>query len=245
MKNALASFKIAAGLILKDKVNFLLALIPIVIGILIYVFLGNYIYESVMNGGKDLISQYVSEGTFGSVVYYIVATMLTVMLFFLVNWTFVLVVSLIASPFNDFMSLRIEKKLKGENLLSFSESFSTLGKNFFATWMNEIKKILFIVSLTLMSLLIGYIPLLTPVSILITVLLLSVGFLDFSWSRHELSFSYCLNDVRRNIFSYSFGGIFFFVLVSIPGLNLIVPPFGTSYFTVLWIKNNEDRNKVT
>jgi uncharacterized protein involved in cysteine biosynthesis len=72
-----------------------------------------------------------------------------------------------------------------------------------------------------------------------------MGFVDYSWSRHNIKFKDCLKDIRGHIFGYSLGGVFFFVLVSIPIINLIVSPLATSYFTLLWLENNEYRNKIT
>lgn len=245
LKVAINSFSPSIQMILKNKINLLLSAFPIFIGLVLYWFLGSWIYEGIMGWGSQQIEQYISSNSWGAFLYYIVAGILSVMLFFLVNWTFVLVVALIASPFNDIMSARVEKLLINQEPLGLSDSFSSIGKNIFKTILNEIKKILFIIILTLVSLLFGYIPFLTPISVFIAVILLAVEFLDFSWSRHQLTFTSCLKDIKKNIFEYAFGGTFFFIIVSIPIVNLIVPPLATSYFTVLWIRSNEDRSKIT
>lgn len=239
IKNAVTSFKPAFGNVFKDKVNMILTAIPILIGMAVYALFGNWVYGSVMQQGKSLIDQYVSEGTLGSVVYYFVALVLSVLLFFVINWTFVLLVSVISSPFNDVLSSRTEKIIKGENLESLVESFSLIGQNFIKTIFNEIKKVSFILLLSIVSMVFGYFPLLTPISVIITILLLAVQFVDYSWSRHGLTFGSCLKDLKSNLIDYGLGGGFFFLLVSIPIINLIVPPVATSYFTILWVKNNE------
>ena len=245
LQKALYAFGPSINMILKNKVNLILSIIPIVIGILLYWFVGGAIYESVMGQGKALITEYVQEGTWGAIIYYLVATIFTVMLFFVVNWTFVLVVAFLASPFNDLLSERIEKLMRGDATLSFSDSMGRVGNNIFKVLIVEIKKILFIMILTLFSIIFGYIPLLTPVSVAIAILLLSVEFLDYSWSRHQMTFNECLKDIKQNAIGYLFGGGFFFILVSIPVINLIVPSLATSYFTTLWVKTNEDRNQIT
>ena len=242
IKNSLSAFKPSVHNIFKDKVNFILALIPIMIGVILYITLGAWVYGSLMDQGRALIEQYISEGALGSFVYYIVATIFTILLYFVINWTFVLIVTVMASPFNDLLSSRTEKKLRGEKLDSFTESMNIIGSTLIKTLFNEIKKVSFILVLSLISFVLGYVPLLTPFSLLITVLLLSVGFIDYSWSRHRISFASCVGDLRRNLISYGFGGTFFFILVSIPIVNLIVSPWATSYFTILWIKNNESRS---
>lgn len=242
IQNALTSLKPAVKNILGNKVNTFLALIPVFLGILIYIFLGAWVYGTVMAEGKALIDQYITGDTLSGIVYYLVAAIFTIMLYFLINWTFVLIISLISSPFNDMLSSRVEKMHRGEKLDSFGESFTIIGSKFLSTIFNEIKKIAFILILSIVSLVFGYIPLLTPLSVLITVLLLAIGFIDFSWSRHRLSFGSCFNDLRKHLVGYSFGGGFFFILISVPIINLIVSPLATSYFTILWIKNNEPRN---
>lgn len=242
LRNALTSFKPASQKIYKDKINLLLASVPIITGVLLYYFLGAWVYGSVMEQGQIFIKDYISEGTMGSIVYYIVAAILTIMLYFLINWTFVLLVSLIASPFNDMLSSRIEKMVKGKANDDLQKTVSNILAHIFATLFNEIKKIGLIIVLSILSLIFGYIPLLTPISVFIAILLLSVEFLDFSWSRHKLTFGQCLNDLRKNLIGYAFGGAFFFVIVSIPLINLIVSPLATSFFTLLWIKNNESIN---
>ena len=241
LKPALTSVNPALRNITKDKVNFVLALIPVSIGIALYYFLGSWIYETVMGSGQELIESYISKETWGAVVYYIAAALLSVMLFFLVNWTFVLVVALIASPFNDILSSRIEKKMRGETNLDIGPTFTRMFSKIFYTLFNEIKKILFILILSALSFFFGYIPLLAPVAVFIAIILLAVEFLDYSWSRHDMKFGECVKDLRRNLAGYSFGGAFFFMMVSVPLINLIVPSLATSYFTTLWVKNNESR----
>lgn len=239
IKNALTSLKPASQQILKDKINILLALVPIIIGILIYYFMGTWIYGTVMEQGQVMIKDYVSEGMLGDFVYYIVAAILTIMMYFLVNWTFVLIVSAIASPFNDMLSTRIENKLEGKKPQTLQQSFGQIVKNLTKTVVNELKKISFIFGLSLLVLVFGFFPILTPLSVFISVLLLSIQFLDYSWARHDLSFGACVKDIRRHIVGYALGGAFFFVIVSIPVINLIVPPLATSFFTILWMKNSE------
>lgn len=238
LKPALTSVNPAIKSITKNKVNLLLASIPVVLGIIIYWLLGSWIYETVMSYGNQLIEQYVSKDSWGAVLYNIAAVLMGVMLFFFVNWTFVLVVTLLASPFNDLLSSRIEKQLLGQEILPLGPSFKLLIGKIFYTLFNEIKKISFIIILSAFSFTFGYIPILAPIGVFIAVLLLSVEFLDYSWSRHDLRFRDCLKDLKGNVLGYSLGGGFFFMLVAVPILNLAVPALATSYFTVLWVKNN-------
>ncbi len=238
IRPALTSVTPAIQSITKNKVNLLLAFIPVFLGVLIYWFMGSWIYETVMSQGNQLIEEYISKDSWGTVIYTIAAALMGVMLFFFVNWTFVLVVTLIASPFNDLLSSRIEKQLLGQDVLPLGPSFKVLLGKIFYTIFNEVKKISFIVILTLLSFVFGYIPILAPIGVFIAVVLLSVEFLDYSWSRHDLRFRDCVKDLRGNLLGYTLGGGFFFMLVAVPILNLAVPALATSFFTVLWTKNN-------
>jgi CysZ protein len=242
MKNALLSFKPSIDMIFKNKVNMMLALVPIVIGIILYYFLGSLFYEYVMGKGKLLIDSYLGDGTGGSIAYYIVAGILSVFLFFLVNWTFVLVVSILASPFNDILSERIEKQLLDKPLDGIGISIEGRFKKFFVIIFNEIKKVSFIISLSLLSLVFSFLPLLSPISIIITIILLSIEFIDYSWSRNDFTFGECLSDIKSNILGFLIGGTFFFILISIPIVNLFVPSTATSFFTVFWTKNHANSN---
>lgn len=242
MLKAFKSFSPAYQLIFKDKVSLSLALAPVLIGMVFYFFAGKMIYSEGINYGNQLIEQYIGSETVGGVLYYLVNMILAVLLYFFVSWTMVLIVSLIASPFNDILSMRIEKKILGEEIPKFSESFGETISKIVPMIFNEIKKIFFIMTLTIISLAFGFIPVLLPISIMITALLLGAGYIDYSWSRHGLKAADCRKDLKKGFLNYLVGGGFFMILVSIPVINLIVPSFATSFFTVLWVKQNESRN---
>jgi CysZ protein len=238
IKTAFSSMRPSWQMIITDKINFTLALIPIIIGGFSYYFFGTWMYSTLMEKGKAFINSYIAQEGWGSFFYYFIAAILTIILFFIINWTFVLFVSLIASPFNDLLSARIEKKMNNIPQDNFSDMSQKFFNKILFTFINEFKKILFIIFLTIFSLIFAYIPFLVPIGALISVLLLAVTYVDYSWIRHDIIFKDCLKDIWRNIFSYSIAGGFFFILVSIPVVNLVVPALATSYFTILWMKNN-------
>lgn len=242
LKNALTSFGESYRLILKDKVSFLLALTPIVIGLLLYYFAGVKFFSFMVEFGQNYIESYLGTGNLGAVVGWIVKIILTIFLYYVVNLTFILIISLIASPFNDALSGRIEKQLLKEPLAGFDTVVRAGLKKVFFTLGTEIKKITFIVLLSMLVLIFGFIPLLTPISLLMGAMLLSMEFIDFSWSRHDMNFKSCLGEFKSGMVGYTVGGLFFMFLISVPVINLVVPSLATSYFTILWVKNNEYRN---
>jgi CysZ protein len=245
LKNAFGSFGDSYKLILKDKASLALAAIPIMIGIVMYYFIGINLFHTVTELGNNYIQEYLGDGTLGQIINWIVKIILTILLYYIVNLTFILIVSIIASPFNDVLSARIEKQILKQELPSFGASFSTAMKRMMATVITEIKKIVVILGVSLLVIVMGFFPLLTPVSVILGAMVLSIEFIDFSWSRHALSFKQCKSEFKSHIAGYTIGGLFFMLLISIPIVNLVVPCLATSYFTILWVKNNELSGEIT
>ncbi len=105
--------------------------------------------------------------------------------------------------------------------------------------LNEIKKFVFVISISSFSFLMSFIPFLVPVSIGLTSILLSISFIDYSWSRDGLSFRHCVKDVKRSFFGYMISGFIFMFLLSVPIVNLLVLPLAVIYFTIFYIERNK------
>jgi CysZ protein len=114
---------------------------------------------------------------------------------------------------------------------TIKEMISELGR----TLKNEFKKLVFIVLMAGVAFVFNLFPLFYPVGLCILAVLLAIQFVDYSWSRHDVSFGACINDVLTNIIPYTLSGFVFLMLVSIPLINTMVPAFATTYFTVLWL----------
>ena len=76
--NAVSSFKEAFRYIIKDKVSFILALIPILIGLAIFVLVGVGMFSTMQGIGNEYITKYLGDGTFGEVVTWMVKIILTI-----------------------------------------------------------------------------------------------------------------------------------------------------------------------
>ena len=163
----------------------------------------------------------------------------SIIFIFLVNWTFVLVVSVISSPFNDFISERVEK-IKTESSDNSLNSLQNLLKDVFKTLFYEIKKVLFILFISLFVVLIDlFIPLLAPIGLFLSSLLMSSQLLDYSWSRHQYSLKECLTKLKSEWLIYSLSGFIFMILFSIPIFNLIFLPIGVVYYTLLFCEGRK------
>ena len=218
----------------QDKYILFLSLIPVFLGSLIYFFLGKFLYGDILEKGSKWVESTVNAGEWGSVIYYVLMILLTILMYFIVSWTFVLIVSVIASPFNDILSSRVEKLIFKEQMTPIKESFLNIFKNLVKTILNELKKIVFIVFITLISFSLSFIPILVPISLILSGLLISANFLDYSWSRHELSLTECLSSIRKSFIENTVAGLLFMTLLSIPLVNIFCLPFAVIYFTILY-----------
>ncbi len=233
MSNMLKAFSSTLSVFKKDRVILILSFIPIVLGIILYSFFGNWILSDVLTKLKSWIEGYLS-GDLGSILYYIIFFTFSLIFIFLINWTFVLIVSIISSPFNDIISERVERYV-GSKRTDDSNDVKKILKNFFKNIFNEIKKVTFIFSLTLIIFLLDIlVPFLAPIGIFLSALLMSSTFLDYSWSRNEFPLRKCIVDLKGSLLIYGISGLFFMGLLALPIINLFALPFGVVYYTLLF-----------
>ena len=131
---------------------------------------GQYLWEEInrissnqsnVNFGNTYIEQYLGEGTLGQIVNWIVKIILSILLYYIVNLTFVLIVSIVASPFNDALSARIEKQVQEKSLPGFGYTLESAFSRFVKTIGTEIKKIVMILGISVIVIVMGFFPLLT------------------------------------------------------------------------------------
>ncbi|MGE3609025.1 MAG: EI24 domain-containing protein [Bacteriovoracaceae bacterium] len=244
MKGVLKSFPLALRLIFRDPVNLFLVIIPTLIAFCLYIIVISFILKNSAYYGV-MLSNYVRDQESATILGKTITVLLILFVFLIMSWTYVFVVGLIAAPFNTLLSSRIEKLLVhapvDENK---DKALREVWNSIALTFKNEFKKLKFILSGLVLAFLLNLFPLFYPIGILILSVLLAVQFIDYSWSRHNLSWDACLKDVLRNIFSYAIAGFFFLLLVTVPIINAFVPALATSYFTVLWL-NQQKKIKMT
>ena len=236
MKDMVASLKDALIILRKDKWTLLLSLLPILIGIGVYIFLGKWLYGDVLDWGTSLIEDKVKGGWL-SALSGVIILLLSVIFFFVINWTFVMLVSLLASPFNDMISRRVEKITNGQQPPELSESFKIMLSRLGKTLLNEVKKIIFLLILTIIGFAVSFI--LPPLGFVISALLFAINFIDYSWSRHDLKLGLCVKNLKESLIPYTISGAGFLILVSIPVLNLFILPYSTIYYTILFTKGQK------
>lgn len=237
--NEVKILPLSLRLIFKDPINLLLAIIPTILALSIYIFFIVLIFKNSDYFGvfvQDWIPDPQTAGWVGK----LITAIFIIFMFLIMSWTFILLAGIISAPFNSLLSYRIEQKLINAPISNDAKkSFSMLLKSLGATFVNEAKKLIFILALTALAFILNIFPLLYPVGIFILALVLAIQFVDYSWSRHDLTFSQCVGDLFKNIFSYGGYGLVFLVMITIPLINALVPALATSFFTVLWLKRQK------
>lgn len=236
MSGTLKAFPVAIKAILTDPVNFVLSLFPTLIAFFTYAFTITFIYRN-SDRLSSLLRGYIYTADQATLISRILTAVLIIFIFFVMSWTFVIVVGIISAPFNSLLSSRIEQKFVSKIIMDENQTHAldSVKKSMAQTFKNEFKKLIFLVCVGIAAFLLNMFPVFYPVGVLLVATLLAVQFLDYSWSRHNWNFSLCMKDIFKNIIPYSFGGMIFLALVAIPVVNAFVPSLATSYFTILWL----------
>ena len=240
MNSIIRSFSLAVKMIFNDPVNIVLAIIPAFMALAIYLLSISAIYGH-FDQLVSLFRGYVPTADQATLWAGILTAILIVFIFFLMSWTFVVLVGIVSAPFNSLLSARIEEKLVERKIMDEDQKHALvkIKGSFGRTMKNEFKKVLFLILMTGLIFFLNLFPFLYPVALFLIAILFSVQFLDYSWSRHDLSFARCLKDVTGNLIPYFLSGAIFLPLLAIPLVNAFIPSLATSYYTILWL----DRQK--
>ncbi len=236
MNGVFKAFPVALKMIFTDPVNFVLSIFPTMVALAMYIFTIIYTYRN----SDRLVSWfrgYIYTADHATWLAKILTAIIIIFLFFIMSWTFVVIVGIIAAPFNSLLSSRIETKLVQKIYMDEDQqkAFQQVKTGMLQTFKNEAKKLVFIVLVAGMAFLLNLFPMFYPLGIFLVAILLAIQFVDYSWSRHNMHFGECVKDVMSNIIPYSMGGFIFLLMVAIPVVNAFVPAMATSYFTVLWL----------
>lgn len=236
MNGMLRAFPVAVKMIFTDPVNLVLSIVPTLIALALYIFTVVSIYRN-SDQFVTFFRGYIYTADQATILAKILTAILIIFFFFLMSWTFIIVVGVIAAPFNSLLSSRIETKLVQKIYMDEDQSkaLAEVKKGMGHIFMNEIKKLIVIALMAGLAFVLNLFPPLYPVGFLLVATLLAVQFVDYSWSRHDMHFMACLKDTFKNIIPYSMAGILFLMMVAVPLVNAFVPALATSYFTVLWL----------
>ncbi len=212
----------------KDKWILFYSIFPILIGFIVYFFIGKWLYADLMLIIRTWIDGYLNIGD-SVFLSWAIGILLTVVLFFLISFTAVILISLIASPFNDLISSRTELLIRGKKEIVEGGVLSV--------FLREIKKFSVIMFLNFIGVVCSFFPGGQIISLVFSIVLLGFQFLDYSWSRHDYGVMKLSGNYMANIFSYGPAGLFLYLLIGVPFLNILVLPFCVVHFTVLFCES--------
>lgn len=231
-------FSQSLGVMFGDKLILLFSILPIVIGIALYFALGGFaLYEAVSSSQEWISSFFSSSSWFIDAIVWLIGGVVLLVFYFISSFTFILMVSLISCLFNDLISTRTEQRLVEDKVVPISESIKMMFLRMGRIIKNEVKKIAFIAILATIAAVCGFSGLLVPVSLFLSWILIAIQFLDYSWCRHEMSFSECLEDLKQNFLPYTISALGFSFVFAVPVLGLIFFPFAIVFFTTLFVSN--------
>lgn len=204
------------------------------LGMFFYYFMGLWLYNGLFLPGKYFVLQYITSQDWGIFFSYLLTVIFAIFLFFIINWTFMLFVTAVSSPFNDYISAQVEKIYfkKEETKNKFVSYYAWV-------FVNEFKKIFIVIGITTSAWALSFFPVLFPISLTISSLLIAYSFLDYSWCRHDYGYRNCFKTIKKYFFGYLSSGFIFLVLLSIPIINLVAISWATVHFTILFIKKEK------
>lgn len=206
--------------------NLILAFTPVLIGLLFYFFAGAFLFHELQSWLKEILNFEILNTFLSTSIIVVLSALVTLVLYFVFNWTFLLLVFFISYPFHKKISSNIEV-IMGVDEKKY-EPFT------FDQMFHEFLKVILNLVFVLLILIFTYLPLMAWLALILSCVLASVQFLDYIWSRHYRSFKQCLEDLFGNFFNYTMLGAVSIFLCSIPLLNLLLMPILVSVYTVYW-----------
>lgn len=170
---------------------------------------------------------------------YLLWPLFVVLVALMVFFSFNLAASLIAAPFNGFLSEKVEMVVRGEDVsppFSWRELLGMLPR----TLAREMRKLAYFVPRALALLVLSFIPVMNvvapPLWLLLGVWMMAVQYVDYPADNHRMSWDRMLDWLRaRRMTSLSFGAATYFALL-VPGLNVLLMPAAVAGATVLWVR---------
>lgn len=238
MKKIAFAWKQALWFQFKDRPTVILSLFPILVSGILLFLIGGWGLLEVTSASRDwLMGFFSADSWIINSILWLIGSLAVASLYFVGSFIFLLLVSLFSCFFSDAISARVEKKLINEESAKFEDSLKSTLRRFPRIVINEAKKISFIALMIALSAILGLSGVLMPLALFLTWALVSVQFLDYSWSRHQLTFGECLQDFKDNWLGYTLSGLTFSFFLALPFVGILFFSFANIYFTVLFVGN--------
>ncbi len=160
----------------------------------------------------------------------------------IVFFSFTLLATTIAAPFNGMLAEKVEVVARGKDdapPFHWRELAELAPRTFGREW----RKLTYLLPRTLCLLVLSFIPVVNllapPLWLLFGVWMMAVQYIDYPADNNKLSWDEMLAWLRaRRWQSLSFGGITYAALL-VPGLNLLVMPAAVAGATLFWVHEGE------
>lgn len=156
----------------------------------------------------------------------------------IIYYTFSLLANFIAAPFNALLADRVERKLRGVNMLE--DSNASLMANIGKTLGSEVKKLLYMLKWMPLLIVITVIPGINAIAPLVWLIygawMYALQYTDYPMGNHDLFMKEELPILRNNR-SYALGfGAATTLVTIIPVVNFLAMPVAVAGATAMWVK---------
>lgn len=168
---------------------------------------------------------------------WLVWTLASIIVAFVLLYLFTIIANVVASPFNAILSVKVEESLLGETLSSSASMWMILPRAF---W-REMTKLMYLLPRLLGLLLLSVIPVVNAAApflwILFSAWMMAVQYTDYAADNNEISFRELRNRLAGKKIQSVLFGLPAYLLLAIPVVNLILLPVAVAGGTVFWVKN--------
>jgi CysZ protein len=179
---------------------------------------------------------------------YLMWPLFVVLVLALVFFTFTMLATLIAAPFNGFLSEKVEVVVRGKDEFppfSWGELVAMVPR----TMGREMRKLAYFLPRAIPLLILTFIPVVNlvaaPLWILFGIWMMAIQYIDYPADNNKMSWQDMLAWLRSNRWnSMSFGGITYLALM-IPGLNVLMMPAAVAGATVFWVRERPEASVIT
>ncbi|MGN0901888.1 MAG: sulfate transporter CysZ [Succinivibrio sp.] len=211
-------------------------IIPVLLNFLLLAGFGYILFGYLSDFLSDFTNSFPEYLKFIAV---ILKVILIVLILFTSCYFFSTIATIIASPFYGLLADRVENLLNGTH--GDDMTITELIKDIPRIFKRELKKQLFFLPLAFLCLILFFIPVINLFAPILWFLLSSwmgsIQYVDYAYDNHKIPFFKMNSDLKAHFFpSLIFGGSIA-VLLTVPVLNLIIPPAavcaGTEYYISL------------
>ncbi|NLK84455.1 MAG: sulfate transporter CysZ [Aeromonadales bacterium] len=225
---------------LKDGISIALSkecraylVVPVIINILILSLFGYGLFSYI---NKLIFDIFQAVPEFLTFLAYVISGIVMLMIIFVGCYFFSTIATIIASPFYGLLSDKVEMKLNNSH--GDDMSIIDIIKDIPRILKRELRKQLFFLPLALICLIISFIPVVNLISPILWFLLTSwmgcLQYCDYAYDNHKVAFNDMHKDLKDNKLPTFIIGATIAIGLSIPILNIIIPPAavcaGTKYY---------------